>query len=153
VTRVASSAVVVAVALVLAGCGSASKKDVIARADAICAGTQRDLRALTPPTGSSLSALASYFGQVVLITDNEATQVHKLPRPKQDLAALDRWIQSVQLAAGDFRALASAAKLADRQAFDTALAALRTSDETGLAERYGARVCAASSGTVSSSGS
>jgi hypothetical protein len=140
-----------AVVLAVAGCGSITKKDVIARANAICATAQRDLRAVAAPSSTSPAALVSYLGQVVPIVDIEASQFRALPRPKQDLPVLGRWIESVQFAAADFRALRAGARLNDRQAINTAYAALRTSDETALAARYGAGVCAASTGTVSAS--
>jgi hypothetical protein len=138
--------------LVVAACGSATKKDVIARANAICATAQRDLRALTPPAGASMSELAAYFGHVVPIVETEAKQVGALPRPQQDLVVLNSWIHNVTIAAGEFRALLTAARLGDRAAVNTALAALRTNHDTELAARYGAGICAASAGTASGSG-
>jgi hypothetical protein len=134
-------------AALLAGCGGATKKDVIARANAICATSQRDTRAVAPPAGSSLSAFASYLQHVLPLIDRAASQIRALPRPKP-AALLDRWIASVQLSDADFHALENAARMGNREAFETALAALRSSRNTTLAASYGMRICAASGGTV-----
>jgi hypothetical protein len=139
--------------LVLGGCGSgsATKKDVIAQANAICAAAQRDARAVAPPTGTSVSSVASYLARLAPVVENEAAQIRKLPRPKQDRALLSRWIGSVVLVAGDYRALATAARIGDRQAMETADAALRANPATELAARYGLRDCTGSAGTSAGS--
>jgi hypothetical protein len=137
-----------AVVLVIAGCGgSVTKADVIARADAICTGTLRSIRAVAPPAGSSTADVARYFERVLPIVAGEAAHVSKLPRPAPSRDVLNQWISSMRLEAAQYRALATGAQLGDRPAIATALGALRRNPATGLAGRYGLRECAAAGGT------
>jgi hypothetical protein len=132
--------------VLLAGCGSAvSKQDVIARGDAICDNALRAVRTVPPPAGST--GAAAYFGRIAPIVVTEATQLRKLPRPPADRALLDSYIASAARVAGDYLALAAAARSGNRDALATAGAALRESDAPALAGRYGLRDCATSAGT------
>lgn len=139
--------------LVVAGCGSAAtKQDVIARADAICASTLHDVRAVAPPavvgaSHAAMAAFASYLDRVLAIVETEAAQLRKLPRPQPDRGLLERYVESVARLAGDYRALAAAARAADAGGVANAEAALRASDAPALAAAYGLRTCA-SSGTT-----
>jgi hypothetical protein len=134
--------------LLIAGCGSTvTKKDVVARADGICADTLREVRAVPAPVSQSVAALSAYYARVAPIVESEATAVEKLPRPRQDQRVLNRWISSVDLFAAEYRAIANAARLGDRQAIATAQAAVRTNDAPALAAGYGLRVCTGAAGT------
>jgi hypothetical protein len=69
----------VASVALLAGCGgSVTKADVIARADAICSGTLRSIRAAAPPAGTSTAQLARYFERVVPIVAGNVSS-YELP--------------------------------------------------------------------------
>src|ERR1700727_2935089 len=85
-SRGLTALVLAAAALALSACGSSgeSKKDFIARADAICNNATRDLLNVAAPatTGTvTLPALAKYLGAVVPIVASEAKQLNALPRP------------------------------------------------------------------------
>jgi hypothetical protein len=142
-------AVVAASVALLAGCGSAvTKQDVVVRADAICGGAVRALRALTPVTSGA--GLAAYLDRVTAIVASEASQLRRLPRPAQDRALLTRYIDSAGQIATEFEALASAARTGDSAAIATATSALRTNPAPVLAARYGLRDCAGAAATVGS---
>jgi hypothetical protein len=64
---------------------------------------------------------------------------------------LNRWIGDVEVEAGEYRALARAARLRDQAALATAAAALRLNSAPIDAAAYGLRNCATSPGTVRSS--
>ena len=145
-----------AAALALSACGSSgeSKKDFIARADAICNNATRDLLNVAAPatTGTvTLPALAKYLGAVVPIVASEAKQLNALPRPAGDQAALRRYLAAVAATAGHYKALADAARAGDRQAISAATGALRASPASRLAAAYGLKECAGPTGTVQTS--
>lgn len=148
--------VLAAAALALSACGSSgeSKKDFIARADAICNNATRDLLNVAAPatTGTvTLPALAKYLGAVVPIVASEAKQLNALPRPAGDQAALRRYLAAVAATAGHYKALADAARAGDRQAISAATGALRASPASRLAAAYGLKECAGPTGTVQTS--
>jgi len=148
--------VLAAAALALSACGSSgeSKKDFIARADAICNNATRDLLNVAAPatTGTvTLPALAKYLGAVVPIVASEAKQLNALPRPAGDQAALRRYLAAVAATAGGYKALADAARAGDRQAISAATGALRASPASRLAAAYGLKECAGPTGTVQTS--
>jgi hypothetical protein len=151
------TALVLAVAaLALSACGLSgeSKKDFIARANAICNNATRDLLNVAAPatTGSvTLPALAKYLGAVVPIVASEAKQLNALPRPAGDQAALRRYLAAVAATAGHYKALADAARAGDRQAISAATGALRASPASRLAAAYGLKECAGPTGTVQTS--
>jgi hypothetical protein len=145
-----------AAALALSACGSSgeSKKDFIARADAICNNATRDLLNVAAPatTGTvTLPALAKYLGAVVPIVASEAKQLNALPRPAGDRAALRRYLAAVAATAGHYKALADAARAGNRQAISAATGALRASPASRLAAAYGLKECAGPTGTVQTS--
>ena len=148
------AALVLAVAaLALSACGSSgeSKKDFIARADAICNNTTRDLRNVAAPSSSgavTLPALAKYLGAVVPVVASEAKQLKALPRPADDQVPLRRYLAAVAATAAHYKALADAARAGDRQAISAATGALRASPASHLAAAYGLKECAGPTGTV-----
>ena len=150
---VAATLAVLALSALLAGCGSASytKRDFVARANAICASTLQDTRAIAPPSFShsprqQLSALAGYLANVLPHVQSEADQLRALRRPPQDAhdrAALARYLAALAGAVVDFRELAAAAKRGDEQGVASAETALRSSPVASLAASYGLASCAA----------
>jgi hypothetical protein len=145
------AACLVAVALAACGGSSATKKDVIARANAICSSAVSSVRAVVPPAkgAGSGTALAGYFKQLEPIVAKEVSQLGKLPRPSTDKAVLDRYIDSVTKAGNVYRQLAAAAKRDDIQSVAKYLSALRASPAQSLARQYGMSQCAAAAGTAS----
>jgi hypothetical protein len=146
-----------ALAVILAGsvaataCGghTATKQDVIARANAICFTALQGVRSLAPPTAgsASLASLSAYLRKVVPIVERKAAGTRALPRPSQDRAVLNRYVAAVSAAETEYRALASAAARGDRAAVAQAQSALRGNAATVLATEYGLSQCAASAGT------
>ncbi len=155
-TRAAAVLALAALSLAASGCGSSAetKKDYIARANAICSTAVRDVRTLTPPPaasgGVSLPGLARYLEGVSPIVASEAKQLRAIPRPKADRALLARYLAAVG-ATSQYRALADAARAHDRQAMNTATAALLANPAAGLARRYGLADCAGAAATVKTS--
>jgi hypothetical protein len=141
-------------AALLAGCGSTyTKQDFIARADAICASTLRELRSVAAqgqPAGSAAQQ-AGYLAAVARVVQSEASAVRSLPRPSETAGArvaLSRYLDSLAQVAADFRALANAARRGDQGALANAEAALRASPVDSLAARYGLHDCATASTTA-----
>jgi hypothetical protein len=149
--RLTAIAVACLVALAVAACGgsSATKKDVIARGNAICSSAVSSVRAVVPPAkgASSGTALAGYFKQLEPIVAKEVSQLRKLPRPSTDKALLDRYIDSVTKAGNVYKQLAAAAQRNDIPGVANYLGALRASPAQSLAQRYGMSQCAAAAGT------
>jgi hypothetical protein len=151
--RVAAMLAACLVAVALAACGgsSATKKDVIARGNAICSSAVSAARAVVPPAkgAGSGTALAGYFKQLGPIVAKEVSQLRKLPRPSTDKAVLDRYIDSVTKAGNVYKQLAAAARRDDIQSVANYLSALRASPAQSLAQQYGMSQCAAAAGTAS----
>ncbi len=145
-------AVIIAGGLGATGCGghTATKQDVIARGNAICAGALRDIRALPAPAsaGASTAALAKYLGQVVPIVDRETDGLRALPRPARDRALLRSYVAALGAADRQYRTLLAAARSGDAAGVSQTLAALASSPAAGLAGRYGLAQCASASGTA-----
>jgi hypothetical protein len=139
-------------ALVVTGCGghTANKQDIIARGNAICAGTLRDLRATPPPAAgeTSLPGLAAYLRAVMPILQREVSSLKALPRPTADRALLDRYVSAVAQSGATYRALAAAARRGDQDAVNQALAQLEANPASSLAARYGLSQCAGAAGTA-----
>jgi hypothetical protein len=145
--RVVVSLVPLALTAIAAGCGGTSytKRDFIARADAICASAVRQARALAPQSG-----LAATAGAVLPVVESEAAQLRALRRPggsAGDRAALDRYYAALGQAVQNYRDLAGAAKRGDTQGATTAEAALRANPISSLASSYGLRSCGAPGAT------
>jgi hypothetical protein len=149
--RLALPAIATAGCLVATACGghAVTKKDVIARANAICIDALRAVRSVPPPAGATGSpvVLAAYLQRVAPIIKKEASATKALPRPAQDRAILDRYVAAVADGATQYRALAAAAKNRDSAGVSHALAVLRESPAPALAARYGLNRCNASAGT------
>jgi hypothetical protein len=137
--------------MIATACGghTATKQDVVARANGICINALRAVRSLPPPAGGTASpqALAPYLQKVVVIVEKEAADTRALPRPAQDRVLLDRYVAAVTAGAGQYRALARAAENGDSAAVSRGLAALRTSPVPALAARYGLTRCSVSAGS------
>jgi hypothetical protein len=127
----------------LAACGGGvTKKDVIARADGICANAVRAVRAAQASIGGAQKVAAAIA--------REAKQLRALPRPAEDHALLDRYIAAIGRLATEYRDVANALRAGNQGAVSTALAALRTNPAAALAARYGLRECAGARATVGS---
>ncbi len=141
------------VTVTVSACGGSSptKKDVIARGNAICASAIRSVRAVTPPPGAATSgrALSGYFQRLEPIVSQEVAQLRKLPRPATAKALLNRYIDSIAHAGDTYRRLTAAAQGDDPAGVATNLAALRSNPAQSLAQQYGMSQCAAASGTAS----
>ncbi len=139
----------------LVGCGSYTKHDFIARADAICASTVRLTRLIPPPTftrvpAERLRALAGYAAQLLPLVRAEATQLRGLRRPTQgaaDKATLASFLAAFGLVVADYQSLATAATAADAAGVARAEASLSASPVAALAARYGLRSCGAPGAT------
>jgi hypothetical protein len=149
--RIAATLAACLVAVVATACGSSSptKKDVIARGNAICSSAVSSVRAVVPPAkgASSGTALAGYFKQLEPIVAKEVSQLRKLPRPSSDKAVLTRYIDSVTKAGNVYKQLVSAAQRNDIPGVAKYLGALRASPAQSLAQQYGMSQCAAAAGT------
>jgi hypothetical protein len=141
-----------AVAVALGGCGghTINKKDVIARGNQICETAASSVRAVHPPSGGSLSELALYYKRVTPIVETEVTQLQALPRPPQDGALLNRYLDAIASSSTEYRALTAAAQAGDRGALASASAALRSNPAASLAASYGITGCGGSPGTGAS---
>lgn len=141
--------VTAALALAACGGGATSKKNVIARANAICAAAVSGIRATPPPAGgqASLTALSAYLHRVLPIVEKEVSDLRALPRPARDRALLNSYLAAVAASGSDYRALAKAAAAGDRNGVARALEALQANANESLARRYGLVQCAGSTGT------
>jgi hypothetical protein len=148
--------VVLGLAVACGGCGTYTKSDFIARADAICANALRDTRAIalrsSPGAASSrLNALAGYLAAALPVVESEASQLRAVRRPPdnpRDRALLARYLAAVRADADSYRQLANAARTNDAAGVATAEAALRASPVSTLAARYGLHSCGTPGATV-----
>lgn len=135
-------------AVLVAGCGSSyTKSDFVARADAICAGSLREVRASPTPSGG----LARYMATVLPIVESEASELRALRPPPEsagDRELLERYRAALAGAATAYRQLASAADRGDPQGVADAEAALRANPVDSLALSYGLRTCGSPGRTV-----
>ena len=144
------AAIAAAACVAVTACGShtATKKDVIARANGICIDALRAARSVPPPAGSgSRAALAAYLQKLAPIIEKEASQTRALPRPAQDRAVLDRYVAAVSAGANQYRTLARAASHGDLATVNQSLTALRASRAPALAAQYGLTRCSVSAGS------
>jgi hypothetical protein len=141
------AAIAVACLFAVTACGghTATKQDVVARANGICINALRATREVPPPNGSA--GLAAYLAKVLPIVKKEANDTQALPRPAKDRAVLNRYVAAVAASAGQYQALATAAKSGDAAGVSHGLAALRASPVAALAAQYGLTRCSVSTGT------
>lgn len=154
--RIDICAAALALALACAGCGSYTKQDYVARADAICANALRATRSIAVRASPSASAqdpsvLAAYLQAALPVIQTEAQQLQRLRRPDdnaRDRAVLSHYLRAVVRDASAYRRLATAAEHNDPQGIANAQAALRTSPVASLASEYGLHTCGTSGATV-----
>jgi hypothetical protein len=143
---------IAAACLAATACGghTATKQDVIAQGNAICAGALRNIRALPTPASAeaSTAALAKYLEQVVPIIHTEIAGLRKLPRPARDRALLDRFLAAMGTTESQYRTLLAAARAGDSASVSEALSALAAGSSTTVARRYGLTQCANAGGTA-----
>jgi len=137
--------------LLLAGCGSYSKHDFVSSANAICASTVRQLRAVPPPTSGSTHDLGAYLAQELPIVQSENRQIHALRHPsqsKQQQALLTGYLSTLSAYASDFEQFAKAAAGGDRATLADAESSLRNSPVAARAASYGLSSCASAGATI-----
>jgi hypothetical protein len=139
-------------AVALAACGghTVTKQDVIARGNQICETAASSVRSVSAPSGQQPSQLARYYEQVARIVQSEVKQLRALPRPSQDRSLLNRYLDAIGSSAGEYGALATAARESDRAALASASAELRSNSAARLATSYGITQCGGSLGTAAS---
>jgi hypothetical protein len=148
--RLAVLACLLAVVVSACGVSSASKKDVIARGNAICTATVRAVRSTGSGATGTGSALDAYLQRIVPIVEKEVAQLRKLPRPTPDRALLNRYLAAIARAGAQYRALGSAARVHDSAGVAQVLGELRSNPAPGLARQYGLTACAGAVGTSTS---
>jgi hypothetical protein len=87
------------------------------------------------------------------VLENEASQLHALPRPPgnaTEQAALKRYLAAVAQTVASYKQLAAAAKRGDDQAVASAEAALGASPVYTLATSYGLHSCGTPGATTAS---
>jgi hypothetical protein len=135
-------------AAAVTGCGghSATRADVIARANAICFNTQQAVRSVASPAAgdANTKALAAYFDKVTPIVTQEARQLAALPRPQPRQAALNHYVDAVGASVAQYRAAARAAAAGDDGGVTQALARLQSGGATRYARVYGLTQCTGS---------
>lgn len=133
-------------------CGghTATKEDVTARGNAICAGALRDLRATPSPASgrTALANLAAYMNAVLPIVQREVSNLRALPRPAANRRLLNQYIAAVSSSAATYRSLAQAARRGDQAGVNQALATLQGNPAATLAGRYGMSQCASAGSTA-----
>lgn len=149
-----AAALAALLAVALAGCGSANtKRDFVARADAICAAATREERALPPP-GATVT-LAGYLTRVAGVVAREARDLRRLPRPQQRASQrreLASYLDALGAAATEFRAAAQAAASGDSARLLVSQSALASSRAPALATAYGLATCGNPGATYRSGG-
>ena len=143
-------AALLAVALAACGDHTVTKQDVIAQGNQICETAAGSVRSVSAPSGQQPSQLARYYEQVTRIVLREVSQLRALPRPSQDRALLNRYLDAIAGSASEYNALATAARAGDRAALASTSAALRSNPAASLATRYGITQCGGSLGTAAS---
>ena len=153
----ALAATLVLVALLGAACGSYTKRDFVAQANAICVKAIRQTRLLPPPSNTGVSAaaarrsLASYLAKVVPILRSEAHQLGALRRPSQGAAqraALARYLTALRRSVSGFDELRSAAAHGSVRGVTAAEHVLAGVPVTTFAASYGLSSCASPGATI-----
>jgi len=137
----------------LAGCGAThpTKRDFVARADAICASSLRHTRSIPTPAATGPTALSGYLDDVLPVIRSEAAQLRGLKRPPADpreRAQLTSYLRALDDAVAGYASLAAAAHHGDRGAMARAQSALRANRAAALAAQYGLRACGAAGSTA-----
>ncbi len=145
---VATAVAIATAATLISGCGGhdATRKDVIARANAICFTAQQAARSVASPgtAANDPRALGAYFDKLAPIVAQEARQLAALPRPPQRQATLNHYIAAVGASVTDYRAAARAAAAGNDGGVTQALAKLQAADATRYARAYGLTQCTGS---------
>jgi hypothetical protein len=138
-------------AAAVSACGghSATRKDVIARANAICFTAQQAARSVPSPGAGDTRALAAYFDTVTPIVAKEARQLAALPRPQPHRATLNHYVAAVGASVADYRAAGRAAAAGDQSGVTQALTRLQSTDATRYARAYGLNQCTGSAAPTS----
>jgi hypothetical protein len=149
----------IAATATITACGghSATRQDVIARADAICFQSDQSIRSVPSPVAAGapsfrspayLAAFATYLAKVRPIVAKEARGLQALPRPEQRRATLNAFIAAVAKESADYASMSAAASTGDAGGVTTALSALTRNPARSLAGRYGMTQCTGVSSTT-----
>lgn len=146
----------VTMALAMAGCGSYTKADFTARADAICASSLRALRSLAPPSFTAAGvaqarSLATYLDHALPIVQSEAKQLRALRRPAGDArqrALLGRYLNALSADVSAYERLARAAASGEPRSIAHVEGTLASSNAAALATAYGILSCGAPGATL-----
>lgn len=147
-------------ALAITGCGSYTKQDFVAQANAICSHTLQQLRALPAPSQAGggraqLLALGRYLTRAAPLVAAQADKLAKLQRPSASQAQrrlLNAYLAAEHQTALDYAALARAAGTGRAAAVAAAGVRLRSSPASGLATQYGLSECASPGATIAGAG-
>jgi hypothetical protein len=131
------------IALALGACGDAGRAhaDWVRRADAICASSNAQVRALPRP--QSLAATATFAASAAAIVRREAAAIGALPGDPADAATLRRLraaLAHVVAVADGLAVVARSGTAADVEAYVTASRGSSTAAD-GLARALGLLVC------------
>ena len=130
----------------LVGCGSYTHRDYVTQADAICASTLRQVRALGPAGG-----IETAIAREAPLVGREVAALVRLRRPGESARAASlrrRFLSTFRDAGRLFSAVATAAARHDRGEALRAAAQLGSLPVAPSAAAYGLRVCGQSAGTV-----
>lgn|SRR5436190_15511976 len=140
---------VLACAVALAGCGSASKGltriEYAQRSDAICARYNQQTAHLRP-RGTGVQHLASIAERTLALFDRATTRLHAVPPPREASVLAQRWLATLDRLRADVVAIRDAARANDLAAVRrVATQAQRDNDAANrLSRRLGMQACSAS---------
>jgi hypothetical protein len=109
---------VLALALVAAGCGGGkgkplTKEDYASKADAICGKYNQQTKGL--PNPKNLSDLANVADQTLAILGRSISDLDKLEPPASEKALSDQWLTQVKNLRDDLQKISDQAKAGDKQ--------------------------------------
>jgi hypothetical protein len=140
---------VLACAVVLAGCGNASKGltriEYAQRSDAICARYNQQTAHLRA-RGTGVEHLASVAAQTLALFDRATARLHDVPPPREASELAQQWLATLDRLRADVVEIRNAAQANDLAAVRRlATRAQRDNDASNrLARRLGMQACSAS---------
>lgn len=130
----------------LAGCGSYTRRDFDARANAVCSSALRTLRAL--PAGGGVVAYLHAAIPVITRESHELSSLRRPPLAPRQAELLRRFLASVAASPAEFRGLARAEATGSPSAVAAAAAPLRAAQTVSLSAALGLTDCGAPGATV-----
>jgi hypothetical protein len=142
-----ASLLVVALAVVLTGCGGGggerlSRQQYASKADAICTRYNREITALKQP--SSLADLGKSLDKLLQSFDRASKDLGALMPPENEQATADKWVAQIKTLESDLKAIRDNAKSNDMQGVQAAgqKAQQHNGRSNALAKQLGMKVCA-----------